>query len=102
AVDRPPLTAAIMACTRVAVVRSPVTLDAMTIIDVHTHMCTRRWLELLRAQSSPYNVQQRPDGREEVFRGDTPVVFPQPGHFDYGVRLRAMEEDGVTLSSADA
>ena len=87
-----------MACTRVAVVRSAVTLDAMTIIDVHTHMFTRRWLELLRAQGSPYNVQQRPDGREEVFRGDTPVVFPQPGHFDYDVRLRAMDEAGIDVS----
>jgi aminocarboxymuconate-semialdehyde decarboxylase len=87
-----------MACTRVAVVRSAVTLDAMTIIDVHTHMFTRRWLELLRAQGSPYNVQQRPDGREEVFRGDTPVVFPQPGHFDYDLRLRAMDEAGIDVS----
>ena len=70
----------------------------MPIIDVHTHMFTRRWMELLRAQGSPYDVQLRPDGREEVFRGDTPVVFPQPGHFDYEIRLRAMDEAGIDLS----
>jgi aminocarboxymuconate-semialdehyde decarboxylase len=70
----------------------------MAIIDVHTHMFTRRWLELLRSRGDPYNVQVRPDGREEVFRGDTPVVFPQPGHFDYGIRLRAMDEAGIDVS----
>jgi aminocarboxymuconate-semialdehyde decarboxylase len=68
------------------------------IIDVHTHMFTRRWLELLRTEGSPYNVQLRPDGREEVFRGSTPVVFPQPGHFDYDIRLRAMDEAGIDVS----
>jgi aminocarboxymuconate-semialdehyde decarboxylase len=68
------------------------------IVDVHTHMFTRRWLELLRAHGTPYNVRVRPDGRDEVFRGDTPVVFPQPGHFDYDLRLRAMDEAGIDVS----
>jgi len=68
------------------------------IVDVHTHMFTRRWLELLRAHGAPYNVRVRPDGRDEVFRGDTPIVFPQPGHFDYDLRLRAMDEAGIDVS----
>jgi aminocarboxymuconate-semialdehyde decarboxylase len=70
----------------------------MPIIDVHTHMFTRRWLETLRAGGGPYNVRIRPDGREEVFRGDTPVVFPQPGHFDYGLRIATMDEAGIDVS----
>ena len=70
----------------------------MPIIDVHTHMFTRRWLELLRTSGSPYGVKVRPDGREEIFRGDTPVVFPQPGHFDYDLRIRAMDEAGIDVS----
>jgi aminocarboxymuconate-semialdehyde decarboxylase len=70
----------------------------MPIIDVHTHMFTRRWLELLRTRGTPYNVQLRPDGHEEVFRDATPVVFPQPGHFDYDLRLRAMDEAGIDVS----
>jgi hypothetical protein len=56
------------------------------IIDVHTHMFTRRWLELIVAHGAPYRIQVRPDGRDETFRGGTPVVFPQPGHFDYLAR----------------
>jgi aminocarboxymuconate-semialdehyde decarboxylase len=70
----------------------------MPIIDVHTHMFTRRWLELLRASGSPYSIKPRPDGREEVFRGETPVVFPQPGHFDYELRIQQMDAAGLDIS----
>jgi hypothetical protein len=73
-------------------------MDPMPIIDVHTHMFTRHWLELLRAHGDPYGVQVRPDGREEIFRGATPVVFPQPGHFDYDLRLAAMDAAGIDVS----
>jgi aminocarboxymuconate-semialdehyde decarboxylase len=52
----------------------------MSIVDVHTHMFTRRCLDLLRDHGDPYRVQVRPDGRDEIVRGRTPVVFPQPGH----------------------
>ena len=70
----------------------------MPIVDVHTHMFTRRWLERLRTAGSPYVVRVRPDGREEIFRGETPVVFPQPGHFDYGLRIATMDEAGIDVS----
>ncbi len=70
----------------------------MPIIDVHTHMFTRRWLELLRAHGDPYGVVVRPDGRDEIYRGQTPVVFPQPGHFDYDLRIQAMDAAGIDVS----
>ena len=70
----------------------------MPIVDVHTHMFTPSWLELLRTHGSPYGVKVRPDGRDEIFRGDTPVVFPQPGHFDYDLRIRNMDAAGIDVS----
>jgi aminocarboxymuconate-semialdehyde decarboxylase len=70
----------------------------MAIIDVHTHMFTPRWLELLRTHGRPYEVRIRPDGREEIFRGATPVVFPQPGHFDYDRRIEAMNAAGIDVA----
>ena len=70
----------------------------MPIVDVHTHMFTRRWLELLRASGDPYRVVVRPDGRDEIYRGSTPVVFPQPGHFDYGIRIEHMDRAGIDVS----
>jgi aminocarboxymuconate-semialdehyde decarboxylase len=70
----------------------------MTVIDVHTHMYTRRWLELLRTQGGQYGLKVRPDGHEEIFRGATPIAFPQPGHFDYGMRIRQMDSAGIDIS----
>jgi aminocarboxymuconate-semialdehyde decarboxylase len=70
----------------------------MPIIDVHTHMFTRQWLELLRTSDGPYSIRTRPDGREEIFRGETPVVIPQPGHFDYGLRIDQMDAAGIDVS----
>jgi aminocarboxymuconate-semialdehyde decarboxylase len=68
------------------------------IIDVHTHMFTRHWLELLRSSGAPYGVVVRPDGREEIYRGLTPVVFPQPAHFDYDARIEHMDRAGIDAS----
>lgn len=70
----------------------------MPIIDVHTHRFTERWLASLRAGGAPYRVGLRPDGREEIFRGATPVVFPQPGHFDDAARIATMDEAGIDMS----
>jgi aminocarboxymuconate-semialdehyde decarboxylase len=70
----------------------------MTVIDVHTHIFTHRWLELLKEKGGPYNIQTRPDGQQEVFRGSTPVVIPQKGHFDYDLRIKHMDEAGIDIS----
>ncbi|MFN8058957.1 MAG: amidohydrolase family protein [Vicinamibacterales bacterium] len=70
----------------------------MSIIDVHTHMYTRTWLELLRTRGGLYGLKVRPDGREEIFRGHTPVALPMPGHFDYELRLRDMDAAGIDLA----
>ncbi|HSC99018.1 MAG TPA: amidohydrolase family protein [Casimicrobiaceae bacterium] len=70
----------------------------MPVIDVHTHMFTARWLELLKHKGGLYNIKTRPDGQQEIFRGDTPVVIPQRGHFDYGLRLAHMDATGIDVS----
>jgi aminocarboxymuconate-semialdehyde decarboxylase len=70
----------------------------MTVIDVHTHMFTKKWLELLKQEGGEYNLQTRPDGQEEIFRGDTPVVIPQKGHFDYRLRIQHMDQAGIDVS----
>ena len=70
----------------------------MSVIDVHTHMFTKGWLELLKKEGGLYNLKTRPDGQEEIFRGDTPMVIPQKGHFDYGQRIKHMDEAGIDMS----
>jgi aminocarboxymuconate-semialdehyde decarboxylase len=70
----------------------------MSIIDIHTHAYTRNWLEILRQHGGDYNLKVRPDGHEEIFRGETPVAFPQPGHFDYELRIKQMDATGIDVS----
>jgi aminocarboxymuconate-semialdehyde decarboxylase len=70
----------------------------MPIIDVHTHMYTRQWMELLKAKGGEYTLKTRPDGQQEIFRGETPVAIPQPGHFDYELRLRDMDAAGIDMA----
>ena len=70
----------------------------MPVIDVHTHMFTARWLELLQKEGGIYSLKTRPDGQREIFRGDTPVVLPQKGHFDYALRIQHMDAAGIDVS----
>ena len=70
----------------------------MTVIDVHTHMFTTHWLELLKRKGGSYNIQTRPDGQQEIFRGNTPVVLPQKGHFDWALRIAHMDQAGIDVS----
>lgn len=70
----------------------------MTVIDVHTHMFTHKWLALLQEKGGGYNIQVRPDGQKEIFRGNTPVVIPQKGHFDWELRIRHMDQAKVDVS----
>lgn len=70
----------------------------MTVIDVHTHMFTTKWLELLKQTGGTYNIQTRPDGQDEIFRGNTPVVIPQKGHFDWELRIQNMDTAGIDVS----
>ena len=70
----------------------------MPIIDVHTHVYTRSWLKILQEKSGKYSLKIRPDGQQEIFRGDTPVSIPQPGHFDYQLRIKQMDATGIDIS----
>lgn len=70
----------------------------MKVIDIHTHMFTQGWLDLLKQRGGEFNIQIRPDGKQEIFRGTTPVVIPQVGHFDYALRIQEMDRHGIDLS----
>jgi aminocarboxymuconate-semialdehyde decarboxylase len=61
-------------------------------------MFTRKWLELLQNESRIYNIKTRPDGQREIFRGDTPVVLPQKGHFDWELRIQHMDQAKIDVS----
>src|SRR5215472_5490130 len=70
----------------------------MPVIVVHTPMFSACSLALIRKEGGIYNSKKRPDGQQEIFRGDTPVVIPQRGHFDYALRIQHMDSAGIDIS----
>ena len=71
----------------------------MTVIDVHTHMLDRAWLELLRDKGAPrYSVANITDDLEGIYREGALFMTPMPGHFDYDLRVRDMDEGGVDIA----
>lgn len=71
----------------------------MSIVDVHTHMYSRAWLELLRRKGGPdLEVRESVDSPETVYyRGASFCVLEDP-HFDYPARIEAMDAAGVDVA----
>lgn len=71
----------------------------MPVIDVHTHMLNKNWLELLRKHGRPrYEVRKSMDAPEGIFLDGAPFMTPQPGHFDYDERIKRMDEAKVDIA----
>ena len=69
------------------------------VIDVHTHMYTNTWLELLRAHGGPdLEVKESLDSPTTVFyRGASFCVLEAP-HFDFDLRISNMDAAGVDIA----
>ena len=69
------------------------------VIDVHTHMLNRSFVELLRTRGGAhYNVKEVIGGQTGIYRDGAPFMTLTPGMFDYEQRLRAMDEAGVDMA----
>ncbi len=71
----------------------------MTVIDVHTHMLDRAWLRLLKEKGAPrYDVAPISDELDGIYHDGALFMTPMPGHFDYDLRIRDMDDGGVDLA----
>jgi aminocarboxymuconate-semialdehyde decarboxylase len=73
----------------------------MPVIDVHTHVYSHEWFELLKQHGGPqYEVKRSRDYPAPlgIYSNGAPFATPQPGHFDYELRVAAMDEAGVDIS----
>jgi aminocarboxymuconate-semialdehyde decarboxylase len=70
----------------------------MTVIDVHTHMLTLEWIELLRASGSRYEVKQTKAGQESIWMDGAPFMTLFPGMWDYEERIKAMDQAKVDVA----
>jgi aminocarboxymuconate-semialdehyde decarboxylase len=71
----------------------------MTVVDVHTHMLSDAWLELLKARGGPrYSVKEVTGGQQAVHLDGAPFMTLTPGMFDYGLRIRDMDAACVDVA----
>jgi aminocarboxymuconate-semialdehyde decarboxylase len=71
----------------------------MTVIDIHTHMLTREWIDLLRAHGGgKYSVKKTPAQQDAVHLYDAPFMTLMPGMWDYDLRIAAMDRAKVDLA----
>jgi aminocarboxymuconate-semialdehyde decarboxylase len=71
----------------------------MTVIDVHTHMLSQPWLDLLKDHGAPrYEVRPSQDAPYGIFLDGAPFMTPQPGHWDYARRIKEMDRARVDLA----
>ena len=69
------------------------------VIDVHTHVLTEAWFQLLQRHGGPrYTVQEVRGGLRAIHLDGAPFMTPVPAMFDYDLRLRTMDEHGVDVS----
>ena len=71
---------------------------ASPVIDVHTHCLTEAWFQLLQQHGAPrYSVEQVRGGMRAIHLDGAPFMTPVPAMFDYGLRLKTMNEHGVDV-----
>lgn len=77
----------------------------MTVVDIHTHMLNREWVEVLRNADSKYYFKRtldHPDDpiSERIYVKGLPYAFHSmhPARFDWDLRLRKMDEAGVDIA----
>lgn len=73
----------------------------MIVIDVHTHMLSRDWFELMKQKGRPrYVVKPSKDFPAPlgIYADGAPFMTPQEGHFDYELRIKKMNEAKVDLA----
>ncbi len=73
----------------------------MTVIDVHTHMLSQEWFDLLKEHGAPrYEVKPSKDYPAPlgIHMNGAPFMTPQTGHFDYDMRIEKMDEARVDLA----
>lgn len=69
------------------------------VIDMHSHMLSREWLELFKAHKGPrFTIETVLGGKEVIHADGVPFMTPQPLMFDYPGRLKAMDEAGVDMA----
>jgi aminocarboxymuconate-semialdehyde decarboxylase len=70
----------------------------MTVVDVHTHMLTLDYLDLLRRHGEKYTLKKTRAGQDTVHLHDAPFMTLFADMWDYDRRIAAMDAAGVDVA----
>lgn len=71
----------------------------MAVIDVHTHMMSHAWFDLLQAHGAPkYSRGKTKAGQDSIFKYGAPFVTLFPEMFDFDLRVKNMDKAGVDVA----
>jgi len=71
----------------------------VSVIDIHTHMLTLEWIELLRSHgASKYSVKKTKANQDAVHLYDAPFMTLMRGMWDYDMRIENMDKAGVDIA----
>ena len=71
----------------------------MTVVDVHTHMLTLDWIELLKTRGGGvYDVKPTKAGQNSIWKDGAPFMTLMPGMWDYELRIKAMDQAKVDVA----
>jgi aminocarboxymuconate-semialdehyde decarboxylase len=72
---------------------------AAPVIDVHTHMLTQAWFDLLKKHGKPrYTVEEVKGGLHAIHLDGAPFMTPVPTMFDYDTRIARMNAARIDVS----
>lgn len=70
----------------------------MAVVDIHTHMLSEAWVDLLAQHGGHYRLEPVPGGSRGIRIGDAPMMTITDGMFDYDKRIADMDEAGVDIA----
>ncbi len=69
------------------------------VIDVHTHMLTKEWVNLLEQHGAPrYTLKEVRGGLRAIHLDGAPFMTPIPPMFDWEMRIANMDKAGVDVA----
>lgn len=70
------------------------------VIDVHTHMLTQAWLDMVAEYGGTkldYRINPA-TGKKCIYKGGAPFMTPNTAMSDYDLRIKKMDETGVDVA----
>ncbi len=79
-------------------IRSDAHDSKVPVIDVHTHMMSREYIEVIRKHGGKYTIDTVVGGKEVIHRNGAPFTTLFDEMYDYDLRIKNMDKAGVDIA----